>query len=45
MITLEEVEVGLEKESSQVTLGEMREAVVDLDQVQTWVLIEIESDA
>ena len=33
MITLVEVEVGLEKDSSQVTLGEMIEAVVGVDQV------------
>ena len=39
MITLEEVEVGLEKDSIQVTLEEMREAVVDQDQVQEQVLI------
>ena len=31
MITLEEVEVGLEKGSTHATLGEMKEAVVDLD--------------
>ena len=44
MITLVKVEVYLEIDSIQVTLGEMREAVVDLDQAQEWVLIEIELD-
>ena len=34
MITLERVEVGLEKDSTWVTLQEMREAVVDQDQDQ-----------
>ena len=38
MITLVEVEVGLEKHIIQVTSGEMREAVVDQDQVQDQVL-------
>ena len=33
-LTLEEVEVGIEKDSTQATLGEMREAAVDQDQVQ-----------
>ena len=45
MITLEEAEVGLEKDSTQVNLEEMTEAIVDQDQVQEWVLTEIESDA
>ena len=45
MIILEEVEVGLEKDSIQVTLEEMIKASVDWDQVQEQVLIEIESDA
>ena len=45
MTILVEVEEGLEKDSTQVTLEEMREAVVDVDQVQEWVLIEIKSDA
>ena len=45
MITLDEVEVGLEKDSTQVTSDEMREAVVDLDQVQEQVLIETGLDA
>ena len=44
MITLGNVEVGLEKYNTQITLGEMIEAAVDQDQVQDWVLIEIESD-
>ena len=34
MTILEQVEVGLEKESIQVILGEMIEAAVDQDQVQ-----------
>ena len=34
MITLERVEIGLEKDSTWVTLHEMREAVVDEDQDQ-----------
>ena len=34
MTILEDVEVGLEKDSTQITSEEMREAVVDLDQVQ-----------
>ena len=34
MTNLLEVEVGLEEDSTQVTLEEVREAVVDLDQVQ-----------
>ena len=34
MITLVEVEVDLEIDSIQVMLGEMREAVVDQDEVQ-----------
>ena len=33
-ITLVQVEVGLEKDSTWVTLREMREAIVDQDQVQ-----------
>ena len=45
MITLVEVKVGLEKESTQITLGEMREAVVDQDQVHEQVLTETKSDA
>ena len=45
MTTLIEVEVGLEKDNTWVTLGQVREAVVDLDQVQDWVPTEIESDA
>ena len=45
MITLEEVEVGLEKDNSQVILEGMIEAVVeDQDKVQEPVLIEIEVD-
>ena len=44
MTTLEEVELGLEKDSTWVTLDEMREAVVGLDQVQELLPIEIESD-
>ena len=43
--TLEEIGVGLEKDSMQVTSGEMREAVVDQDQVQDQVPIEIGLDA
>ena len=38
---MEEVGVGLEKDSIQVTLGEMIEAAIDQDQVQEQVLIEI----
>ena len=34
-ITLVEVEVGLEKDSTWVTLGEIIEAVVDQDQVRS----------
>ena len=45
MIILEEVEVGLEKDSILVTLGGMIEAVVDQDQVVEQVPIEIELDA
>ena len=45
MIILEEVEVGLEKDGIQVSLGEMIETAVDQDQVQEQVLIEIDSDA
>ena len=45
MITLEEVEVGLEKDSTQVTSEEIREVVVDQDQVQEQVLTEIRLDA
>ena len=41
----EEVQVGLEKDSIQITLEEMKEAAVDQDQVQEQVQIEIESDA
>ena len=44
MTNLVEVEVDLEENSNHVTLEEMREAVVDQDQVQEQVLIEIESD-
>ena len=43
-ITLEEVEVGLEKDSIQVISEEMKKAVVDQDQVLEQVLIEIGSD-
>ena len=35
------VEIGLEKDSIQVILEEMRSAVEGPDQVQEWVLIEI----
>ena len=45
MITLVEVKVCPEKDSTQITLGKMREAVVDQDQFQEQVLIETESDA
>ena len=45
MIILDEVEVGLENDSIQVTLGGVIEAVVDQDQVQEQVLTEIELDA
>ena len=45
IMALVEVEVGLEKDIMEVTLGEMRGAVVDQDQVQEWVLVEIGSDA
>ena len=45
MIILEEVEVGLDKDSIWVPLEEMIEAAVDQDQIQEQVLIEIESDA
>ena len=44
MTTLEEVEAGLEKDSIQVVLEEMSKVVVGPDQVQEWVLIEIEFD-
>ena len=44
MTTLVEVEVDLEKDSIQVTLEEMRQAVVDLDQVKEQKLIEIGHD-
>ena len=44
-ITLEEVEVCLEKDSIQVILGDMSKVTVDEDQVQEQVLIEIESHA
>ena len=44
MRTLEEVEVGLQKDSIEVVLEEMIKAVVDQDQVQEKVLIEIGSD-
>ena len=44
IITLEEVEVGLEKDNTWVTLEEMRKTVLDHDQVQEHVLIETESD-
>ena len=44
MMILEEVEVGLGNDSSQVTLEGMIEAVADQIQVQEPVLIEIESD-
>ena len=42
--TLEEIEVGLEKDSTQVILEEMREAVIGSDQDQKGVLIEIGLD-
>ena len=45
LVILEEVVVGLEKDSIQVTLGEMIEPTVDQDQVQKQVPIEIELDA
>ena len=44
MRTLQEVEVGLQKDSIQVILGEMSKEVVGLDQLQEWVLIEIGFD-
>ena len=45
MTALEEVEVGLGKDSIQVTLeGMMEAAIVDHDQVQEPVLIEIDLD-
>ena len=44
MITLENIEVGLEKDSFQETSEEMREAVVCQDQFQEQLLIEIELD-
>ena len=44
MNTLEEVEVGLEKDSIQIILEEVIKAVIGQDQVQEQVLIEIESD-
>ena len=44
MTILEEVELGLGKDSIQVTLEWMIKAVVDQDQIQEPVLIEIESD-
>ena len=34
MITLEELEVGLEKDSIQVVIGKMSKVVVGLDQFQ-----------
>ena len=42
---LEKVEVGLEKDSTQVTIGEIIEVVEDQNQVQEQVPIEIELDA
>ena len=45
VIILQEVEVGLEKDSIQVTLGEMIEAAIDQDLVQDQVSVELESDA
>ena len=44
MTILEEVEVGLGKDNTQVIFEGMIEAIVDQDQVQEPVLIEIESD-
>ena len=44
IIILEEIEVGLEKDSIQVALGEMIEVTVDQDQIQEQVPIEIELD-
>ena len=41
MKTLEEVEVGLEKDSIQVILEEMIKAVIDQHQARQQVLIEI----
>ena len=41
---MEEVEVGLEKDSIQVALEEVGKVVVGLDQVQEQVLIEIGYD-
>ena len=43
MIILEEIEVGLEKDSFQVTLGEMIEAVVNQDQEQVPIKIELDA--
>ena len=45
MITLEEVQVDLKKDSTRVTLSEMIEAAVDQDWVQEQVIIEMESGA
>ena len=45
MITLGEVGVDLEKDSIQIILEEMKEALVDLDKVKEQVLIEIGLDA
>ena len=45
MTVLEEVAVGLEKDSIQVMLGGMIEVTVDQDQIQEQVPIEIELDA
>ena len=44
MTTLAEVEVGIQKDSIQVILEEMRKIVVGLDQVQESVLIDIGLD-
>ena len=44
MKTLEEVQVGLEKDSIQVILEEMSKAVVGPDQVWEWVLLGIGLD-
>ena len=45
MVILEEVEVGLEVDSIQVTLGGMTEATVDQDQVEVQVPTEMVLDA
>ena len=45
IITLEEVEVGLEIDNILIISEGMTEVVVDLDQVQEPVLIELELDA